>query len=211
MEIKKQYLQKYLHLIAIDQIADNYIQRGYNVSKEERLGKYQADLIARKDNETIVIEVKAGKLTAEKKEAIIKLGDYVRLQGNYKFLVVIATPPKDKKLEIAGIEELLFDHFMDDFPDKLDLLSTHTKLEAITDVDIDEMSIDGETIYIKGDGVVEVELQYGSEGDQDREDGHKNYDNYPFTFAITLEYNNKRELQITDVDELLVDTSSFYE
>ncbi len=211
MEIKKQYLQKYLHFIAIDQIAEDYIQRGYKVSKEEQLGKYKADIIARKDKETIVIEVKSGKMTSQKREAITELGNYVRGQGNYKFLVVIATPPKEKKLEITDIEQLLFAYFIDEFPDELISLSTHTRLEEIKDIDIDEISIDGKSIFIKGDGVVEIELQYGSDGDQGRGDGHKNYDNYPFNFTMTLEYDSNLELKITNVDELEVDTSSFYE
>ena len=53
MEIKKQYLQKYLHDIAVDQIAEEYQQKGYSITKEEQVGKkYRADLIARKNDET---------------------------------------------------------------------------------------------------------------------------------------------------------------
>lgn len=211
MEIKKQFLQKYLHLIAIDQITEDYTQRGYKVFKEERLGKYQADLIARKDNETIVIEVKSGKMTPQKKEVITELGNYVRQQGNFKFLIVIATPPKEKKLKIVEIEQILFDYFLDEFPDDLIELSTHTRLEEITDIDIDEIIIEGKEIFIKGDGVVEIELQYGSDGDQAIGDGFSTYDNYPFTFEMTLEYDDNNKLKIANVDELEVDTSSFYE
>lgn len=211
MEIKKQYLQKYLHSIAIEQIADEYTQLGYVVSKEERLESFQADLIARKGGETIVIEVKSGKMTPQKKKAIIEIGNYVRNQGDYKFLVVIATPPKEKKLKVIDIEQLLFDYFSTNFPDELDSLSTHTILENITDIDIDEISINRESIFVKGNGVVEIELQYGSDGDQCRGDGYKNHDNYPFKFAITLEYDEKYKLKIKDVEELEVDTSWFYE
>jgi Holliday junction resolvase len=212
MEIKKKYLSKYLHDIAIEQIAEEYYLKGFTVSREERLGKYIADLIVRKGNEQIVIEVKSGKLTPQKKEQISKIADFVREVGGYKFIVVVATPPKEKKLEILEINELLFNYFIEDgIPDELDLLSTHTTIDEIVDVDIDEISINGKSILIKGDGVVSVELQYGSDGDQLRNDGFKTTDNYPFEFELTLEYNLNKELEIVDVSELTVDTSSFYE
>lgn len=211
MEIKKKYLQKYLHRIAIEQIVEEYRQKGYIVSEEEKVGKYQADIIARKKNEIIVIEVKSGKMTPKKKEAITGIGNYVRNQGNYKFLVVIATPPREKKLEIDNIEHMLTQIMLEELPDELDQLSTHTMLDEVSDIDIDEISIDGKSILVKGNGVVNVELQMGSDGDQKRGDGFKSSDNFPFDFDITLEYNDNHELQIIEVDKLDIDTSSFYE
>ena len=212
MEIKKRFLQKYLHDIAIEQLAEEYQEKGYLISKEEQLGeKYRADLIARKGNETIVVEVKSGRMSPERKQKITDLANYIREQGNYKFLVVIATPPKEKKLEIVDIESLLTENMIEDFPSELDELSTHTRLKEITDVDIDEISIDGSSIFVSGDGVVSVELQFGSDGDQNTEDGIKNHDSFPFDFEITLEYNTEHKLKIVDVDKLKIDTSSYYD
>ena len=212
MEIKKRYLQKYLHDIAIEQIAEEYQEKGYTVSKEEQLGKkYRADLIARKGNETVVVEVKSGKMSPEGKQKITDLANYVREQGNYKFLVVIATPPKEKKLEIAEIEDLLTESMIEDFPSELDELSTHTRLEEVTDIDIDEISIDGTSIFVSGDGVVSVELQFGSDGDQNAGDGFKNHDSFPFDFEITLEYDAEHKLKIANIDKLEIDTSSYYD
>jgi Holliday junction resolvase len=211
MEIKKYYLQKYLHSIALEQIVEEYEQKGYKVSKEERFGNYRADITARKENETIVIEIKSGKMTTEKKEAIKGIGNFVRDQPNFKFLVVIATPPKEKKLEIGEIEELLTQFMQVDLPSELDELSTHTRLEEVTDVDIDEINIEGKSIFVKGGGVVNVELQFGSDGDQSRQDGFKTNENFPFNYEITLGYNENNELQITDIGKLEVDTSSFDE
>lgn len=211
MEIKKKYLGKYLHDIAIEQIAEDYIQKGYQVNKEERLGKFQADLVARKGEEQIVIEVKAGKMTADRKQKIAGIADYVRSLGKYKFLVVIATPPKEKKLEIEDIETLISNHIHNTLPFELDELSSHTRPDEVFDIDIDEINISGENIYVKGDGVVSVELQFGSDGDQDKGDGFKSYDNFPFDFEITLAYNSKKELKIVEVDKFDIDTSSYYD
>ena len=211
MEIKKKYLGKYLHDIAIEQIAEDYIQKGYQVNKEELLGKFQADLVARKGEDQIVIEVKAGKMTPDRKQKIAGIADYVRSLGNYKFLVVIATPPKEKKLEIEDIETLISNYIHNDLPSELDELSSHTRPDEVFDIDIDEINISGENIFVKGDGVVSVELQFGTDGDQDKGDGFKSYDNFPFDFEITLAYNSKKELEIIEVDKFEVDTSSYYD
>lgn len=209
MEIKKRYLQKYLHDIAIDQIAEEYQQKGYLISKKEKLGKYESDLIARKENETVVIEVKSGKMTQDRKQVITELGNYVRKQGNFKFLIVIATPPKEKKLEIEEIEDLLTKILIEDFPSELDELSTHTRLEEVTDIDIDEIYIDGKNIFVKGDGVVNVELQFGSDSDQNSGEGSKNHDSFPFDFQVTLEYDAVNKLRIAEVDSLAIDVSAY--
>lgn len=211
MEIKKQYIQEYLHAIAIRQIAEEYVQKGYQVGTNETLGNYEADLIARRGEETIVVEVKTGRMTPERKHAIAQLGNYVRKQRNYKFLVAIATPPKEKKLEIAEIEGLLTEYLSNHFPSELDELSTHTQLEEVTDIDIDEISIDRNLIFVKGDGVINVKLQFGSGGDQDSDNGFMDYESFSFDFKITLAYDREEKLQIAKVEKLEIDTSSYHD
>lgn len=209
MEIKKKYIEKYLHSIAIDQLSDEYIEKGYEVIKEYQIGKFQVDLIAKNDKEIIVFEIKTSKLTLEKKKSIAEIGNYVRKHNNYRFLLVIATAPKNKELQIDGIELELFNSFIEDVPNELDALSTHISIEEIIDVDIDEINISDKFIFVKGDGVVNIQLQFGSNGDQDRDDGFKTYDSYPFDFDITMEYNDG--FKITEINSLNIDTSSFYE
>lgn len=211
MEIKKKYLGKYLYEIAIEQIADDYRRKGYQVNKEVKLGKFRADLVARKGEEQIVIEVKAGKMTPDRRQKIAGIAEYVRSLGNYKFLVVIATPPKEKKLEIEDIKTLISNYIHYDLPSELDELSAHTRPDEVIDIDIDEINISGENIFVKGDGVVSVELQFGPDGDQDKGGGFKSYDKFPFDFEITLAYNSERELEIVDVDKFDIDTSLYYD
>jgi hypothetical protein len=210
MRIQKKYLRKYLHDIAIDQIAEEYRDKGYTIAKEEMLGKFRADLIAIKDNEKIVIEVKTGKMDSSQKEQIAGIADYIRNKEGYKFLVAVATPPKEKAIEIENIEALITDHILSDLPLKLDGLSTHTRPDEVSDIDIDEVSISGTDISVKGNGVIDVELQMGSDGDQDKGHGFKTSDKFPFEFAITLERDNVNTgLKIKKVDALEVDTSSY--
>lgn len=211
MEIKKKYLSKYLHETAIEQIAEEYVQKGYNVAKEENLGKFRADLIARKGDEQIVIEVKSEKMSPDRKKELSGLADYVRNLGNYKFLIVIATPPKEKKLGIDNLEQLISNYIHDNLPDSLDELSSHTRPDEVTDVDVDEINISGNLIFVKGNGVVNVELQYEPDGALNKNDGFKNYDSFPFEYEISLKYNEQKELEITEVNKLKIDTSTYYE
>lgn len=211
MEIKNKFLQKYLHLIAIDQIADEYKSKGYEILKEEMFEDFQVDLVAKKQEEIIFIEVKTKNLSREKKQSIIKIGNYVRQRKNFKFLVIIATPPKEKKLSIDNIENELFNWFSDDIPDELSSLATHISIDEIIDIDIDEINISDRYIFVKGDGVVKVLLQYGSHGDQLRDDGVKLYDSFSFDFDITMEYLKNDGFKIIEVNNLDVDTSSFDE
>ena len=144
MEIRQQSLHKYLHDIAIDQLSEDYINKGYQIIKDEKIGKYSPDLVVKNGDETIVFEVKTGRMTKERKEAIAEIGDYVRKRNNYKFLVVFATPPKKKNLDIENIEELLTKIFDEDYPDELQSLpAVRTQLNEIVNVDVDEIKIEG--------------------------------------------------------------------
>lgn len=208
MEIKKKYLSKYLNDIAIEQIAEDYIKNGYKVSKGEKLGNFRADLIARKASEQIVIEVKSGKMSLDRKKELAGLADYINHLGGYKFIVVVATPPKEKKLEINGIEQLISNYVHNELPDELDELSSNTIPDEVADIDIDEITVSGNSIFVKGGGVVTVELQFGSE--KDNNEGFKTYDNFPFDFDMTLEYNSNNKLEIKKVNKFKIDTSSYY-
>lgn len=211
MEIKTKYFEKYMYDIAVEQLIEDYLNKGYTVNKNFKVGNHQADIVAQKGEEVIVIEVKSGRMTPSKKETIAKLGNFVRSKENYKFLVAVATPPKEKRLDIANLESLLIREMTENFPSELEGLSTTTSIEDVNDIDIDEIEINGKSIYVKGDAVVSVELQYGSDGDQKNDDGYKTTDSFPFTFEITLKHNGQEELEIFEVDKLAVDTSTFYE
>ncbi|RZJ80541.1 MAG: hypothetical protein EOO20_25915 [Chryseobacterium sp.] len=103
MEIEKRFVQKYIHQMALDQLESDYRARGFHVSRNRRLGEYEVDLVAEQDNEVLVIEVKAGKLTQNRKKAIAFLGDYVKRHKNYKFLVVFANEPAEKQIIVEEI------------------------------------------------------------------------------------------------------------
>lgn len=207
MEIRQQYLERYLYDIAVDQLMADYQAKGYQVAKEEKVGGFQADLVATKGDEVVVVEVKTGTMTPQRRRQVAAIGDYVRTQKNYKFLVVLANTPKPKRIDIPNIEQLLSDYLIENFPQDLNRLSPHTRIIDVAEATVDEVTVteDG-GIVAKGNGTVEAELQYGS-GD----DGASSYDSFPLTFEVTLKHNKKQELFIADAETIEVDTSSFYE
>ncbi|RYF67813.1 MAG: hypothetical protein EOO39_20540 [Cytophagaceae bacterium] len=196
-----------MHDIAVEQLMADYQAKGYQVAREEKIGNYRADLVARKADEVVVFEVKVGKMTPQKRAQIAGLGDYVKAQKNYKFLVVVATPPKPKKIDIPNLDEILYKYLVEDFPDELDSLSTRTRIENVVDTTVDELTVLEEGGFeAKGNGTVEVELQYGPTNDASLSD-----DSFPFTFEIKLKQNDQNELILDEVIQLHVDTSSWDE
>ncbi|MGY8911406.1 MAG: pPIWI-associating nuclease domain-containing protein [Flavobacteriales bacterium] len=211
MEIKKKYLSKYLHDIAILQIKEDYEKQGYKVFLEKRMGKFIADIVAERKDDKVVLEIKTGRMTSDRRKKLSSIADYIQESGEYRFMVVVATPPKEKRLEIENFEQILWEHLSNDIPDDLNIISTHSRIDQIIEIDLDEIEINGKSIFIKGDGVLNAELQYGSDGDQTRGDGFKMTDTYPFDFELTLEYDSNGDLRIIEVDKFKVDTRSFYE
>lgn len=129
---------------------------------------------------------------------------------NYKFLVVIAKPPKDKELIIDNLEKLLTVHLMEIPPKELEVTSTHTRVEEVSGIEIDQISINDGGIFVTGDAVLSVQLQYGSDTDQYSKEGAIIYDSFPFEFEVNLEYDKKHELRISHLEVLDIDTSSLY-
>lgn len=215
MEIKRQYLEKYLHDIAIDQLAADYIANGYDVAKEKPVGKYRADLVAQKGSEVVVIEVKAGRMTSERRSQISAIADYVKDQPDYKFLVVLANPPIEKKIEIPNIKQILFDYFREHIPDKLNDLPAQT-LQRITSVEnavVDEVTVDTQgDITAKGHALLNVTLRYSSAPHRHRKNrGAIIEETFPFDFKIVLTHSSGNELTLSEVIRLNVDVSDWYE
>ncbi|MDR2467250.1 MAG: hypothetical protein LBD35_07645 [Prevotellaceae bacterium] len=197
MQIKDKYLSKYFRDMTMEQLYDEYADKGYVVCKNKQIGPYEADLVAEKDNEKIVIEIKSGGMTSDKKQRLSDLANYVRLQGGYKFMVVTPTRPQKKRLKVENIERLLFDEISRNLPRKLEQLSVHARPDEVYDVDIDEIKIDEDTILVRGDGEISVELDYGSDSDS-----------FPFDFAAKLNFDpNTNNFKLEDM-EIDMDTSS---
>ncbi|MEO0044176.1 MAG: hypothetical protein RL329_3624 [Bacteroidota bacterium] len=210
MQYKKEYLQKYLHHVIVDQLTAEYQQKGYVIVKD-RFDAYQPDIAFTNNDETIVIEVvelNAGKLTPEKKERIHKLRDYARNHPRHQFLVALASPPKEKKWAIDDFDPLLLTYFTQEIPTELTQLSTHARVKKILNTNINTMSLTKQGILVIGEGLISVDLEFRS--DSELNEYNKNlYENFSFDFELLMNYNNQHLLEITEVRKMKVDTSVY--
>ncbi len=181
---------------------------GYNVNKEASIGNFQADILARKGNENIVIEVKSWKMTLDRKKQIAGLANYIHSLGGYKFLVVVATSPKEKKLKIDNIEQLITDYLHKSKSEAIGGLAIDCRPDSVIDVDLDEMRLSGNLIEVKGSGVVSVEQQIPSDGNNGIGEKMKTQDNFSFEFEMKLRKNDANAMEIVEVNKLNIDMSS---
>jgi len=205
MEIRKGHYAKYLHDIAIDQIAEDYKKKGYTVNKEVPLGTYHADLVATKENQNIVVEVKTGKFTPGRKKKLAELADYVNALANYQFKVAIAKLPKDKELKIDNLEHILFDYFSKNTPAELSGLSKHTTLDKITDIFLNKLLVANNTVMVEGSGIMALKLAVVSDNNL----GFTTDNNVPFDFEAQLSFNDAGNLEVDKFTALEIDTSFF--
>lgn len=194
MEIRKGHYAKYLHDIAIDQIAEDYRKKGFKVNKEVSLGTYMADLVATKENQNIVVEVKAGKLTPDRKKKLAELADYVNELGNYQFKVAIAKLPQDKELKIDNLEQIFFDYFSENTPNEITKLATHT-IKEIPNIFLNKLVVSNNALIAEGSGIIRTKVQSLAD------------ENIPFDFKVQLSFRDKGNIQIDKFIILDIDTS----
>jgi len=199
-------VERYLELTKIEEIASEMINKGYNISKDHKISNLSYDLLAEKNGEKIFIEVKSGKALQNHRDRIKQMASTAKKIENAVFKLVVVNPPRTKSIEIENIENILYECFIEKLPSELDQLSTHTLVSGLSNVEITDVSINSEKILVSGEGLVEVNLQYGSRSDQDEEDEFY-YETFPFDFNVFLSL----ELNLLECESLSVDTSSFYE
>jgi hypothetical protein len=204
MRIREEIAKRYWHEAAIDELVDKYATQGYDVQKDGQIGNYPADLVLKRGNELVVIEVKSGDWNPEKTRQVQKIRNEVVHQLGGKFNLVLVSPPQEKSIEIEGIEDALLEAFATN-RGELDKLSPHTTIETISDVIMTAVSVEKNRVHAKGSGVVSVELNW--EADTEKDEVVSSSDSYPFEFEILLDEN----LKIVEIVTLTIDISSFYE
>lgn len=108
------------------------------------------------------------------------------------------------------IQSHLDDIFTAEFFDELDILSTHTRPQGASDVEIGDVTFDENWIEFSGSGSVDCDLQYGSDGDVERGDGVESSDSYPFTFSGQVPISDLTKIEI-DKKSIEINTRSFYD
>lgn len=107
------------------------------------------------------------------------------------------------------IDDSLLNHSIETTFDEIDMLSTHSSVDACYISSIAITRITEEQIYISVSGTIQVRLQYGSDTDVRRGDGAVSHESYPFTCEMVGEVNQLEEFE-PDIDTMVVDTETFY-
>jgi len=201
-------LTRYLEESKIEELTRQWEGRGYQVLRDASIGQFHADLVAKRGDETIIFEVETAESLVRNKELVSRLASLAAQHPKTSFRLVVANPPQQKTFEIENLDNILLDYFArQGLPVELDRLSTHTSVEDITDVEVLDVQIQPGKIRVSGDGVIEVRLQHGSDGDVQHDMGLVTYDSFPFRFDATLDAN----LSLVEMNQLEIDTSSSWE
>ncbi|RYC69324.1 hypothetical protein [Spirosoma sordidisoli] len=209
MEIRPQYLQQYLHNIAVDQLSADYLAKGYEVAKEEKVGPFRADLVAKKGDEVIIVEVKAGKMTPQKRQQVAAIGDYVKEHKNYKFLVVVANPPKAKKIDIPNLDQLLVNYLRSNYQEDLGRqFHADVQITSVNNIVLDKVTVSERgNIHVEGNGILDIELRHGTFFELPTKDSVAIGDVFPFSFTAILTYSEDKQLTVSSMLKLDFDTS----
>ena len=193
----------YIEIEKIEEISRQLRSDGYDIRADQAEKESAYDIVAVKNGHSIAVEVKLRDSLPQSAQHIRYLRERARKEGLDEFRLVLVNRPHTAHIEIEGIDSLITAYMMENLPQELDELSTRTQVLGITDIEYDSVLIEKSAIHIAGSGVVEIELEYA--GGEAR-DGLSWVTDFPFRFALTLD----RELKIETVEELKVDTSSFY-
>ncbi|MBS1514130.1 MAG: hypothetical protein JSS63_03800 [Bacteroidetes bacterium] len=205
MEIRKDLIQKYLHEIAIEQLKETYTKKGYMVSTDMKFGNYTADIVVQNIDEMIVFEVNTTKMNDLQKEKFYKLSEEVKKIKNCKFKVIIAKPPKEKLLEVYGLENVL-DVFLIDIEDisAISSLCHHYTIDEVADIELESLIIENNEIKVTGSTSLGIYLFYSQEKE---DEGLYDRIYLPMTFDMILNLVGG-ELKMQEMISWSIDTSS---
>jgi hypothetical protein len=166
MKFEKDILMKHLNEAAIEQVAFEYRNNGYEIQREFYFGDIRADLIARKGSELIVFEFKYINWDKGKRESFKQLRNIaIREYGASSFkLVLVNNPLEGVSVKVDDLAQILFDLVIKN-PDLYDEIATHKEFKNVSDVNLNKVTIHKDEIELLGSAVVNMILQYGSDED----------------------------------------------
>jgi len=194
---------RYLEEAKIEELAHEYESKGFTIAKDYHDAGATYDLVASRGQAKIAIEVKARAALSSHTEEIKRLRTIAQDRG-YSFQLFIVNPPLERQIQVDQLETLLLQYFIDHMPEELDELSSHTSIDAVSEVDIRAITVTQAGFDVTGVATIEVALEYG--GGEER-DGVSWEMAFPLDFALSINH----QFEITEVEELVIDTSSFDE
>jgi hypothetical protein len=92
----------------------------------------------------------------------------------------------------------------------IDILATHYWVDSVYVDHVTVESIDHSKIHLGVSGSIDIEHQYGSDGDFRRGDGARTESSYPYEVNLQINVGHPLEFSI-ETHDIKVDNSSFYE
>lgn len=181
MRIAPEIVARHWEAAAAEQLARDLERQGYAVTQQERIGDRTADVVARRNGETIVYEVKSPPWDEREADKIVALRDQAVKRLGARFQLMLVTPPPDVAAEVQGLRSLIFDELSRSLPDRLRALAPRVELFAVSDVEVRAIRVNLPEIEVTGDAVVHVTLWW-REGDE----SGKEIEGFPLSFRIRL-------------------------
>jgi hypothetical protein len=192
----------YLEADRIEELASDLTQEGYRVEREAQVGDQLFDLVAQRDGELLVIEVKARSRLKESIDQLARLRAAAREAGATSFRLDVVNPPREKSVEIEGLGAELTTYFLEELPPEVDDLSYQTRVKRVKVKDIESVDVRSDGIRATGLAALDVELNF--RGKTDRVD-LSTEERLGFTFDVVLGPN----LKLARVNDINIDLSDF--
>jgi len=193
----------YLEAAKIDDVVRQLQGEGFAVRREARIDGKVYDLVGDKPGRKIAVEVKARSRLQADRASIRQLRERAFEHGVDEFRLVVVNPPHETAVKIEGLEEQLREYMGEHHPTELvDDLGLRVRVDDVSQVDLDAITITAQGIHLIGDGVVDVEIN----DDDGADDSGPWMTDFPFTFDLLLDHR----LRIVEVNRITVNTSHYY-
>lgn len=218
---------QYLEAAKIEEVASRLRCEGYEVTISPTGTDEGYDIVARKGDKKLAVEVKANSQLRDSAPIIKTLRRRAIEHGYDEFRLVVVSPPREVKVSIEKLEDALFKYMEQNLPSiwrggslqtfgELGLPDVnHIRLVRIGEIDIESIDINTDQFQVVGDGVAEIEINYlelheepfWSAGfpPQDSTSLTRWKTSVPFTFDVVLNH----DLTVSKAQRIEIDTSSF--
>lgn len=218
---------QYLEAAKIEEVASRLRGEGYEVTISPTGRDEDYDIVARKGDKKLAVEVKVNSQLRDSAALIKTLRRRSIEHGYDEFRLVVVSPPREVKVSIEKLEEELFKYMEQNLPSVLAGHPSQTfgelgvpdvneiRLVGIGEIDIDSIDITTDGVQVVGNGVAEIEVDYWEiqEGPfwsagfppQDDRSLTRWKTALPFAFDVILNH----DLTISQAQKIAVDTSSF--
>ncbi len=195
MDRALEYLEKrQIELTASRLLSEGYVVESPGIGADEEL-----DIVARKGDKKVAIQVRAQPLLRDSAKEIGQARHAARSRGFDEFRLVVVIPPHEREVEVAGLEDAL-KTWIEAHPGELAGLTPRVAILSVVNPDIDSVKIHDGQVRVAGSAAVLVESE---DGGGDRSLGTTWKTDFPMEFAVTLDAS----LDISSVEKMEFDLS----